>query len=85
MYLKAGENMESSGIAVGKQVMFINKAAHKREPKYYPSYGTIGTVLKVFMFSVLVQWPENETFGDGSWYCGKKDVVAVNKRSVKCV
>lgn len=77
--------MESSRIAVGKQVMFTNKEAHKRCPKYYPAYGTTGTVLKVIEHAVLVQWPEGETFGDGSWYCDREAVVVVNKRSVKCI
>lgn len=77
--------MESSRIAVGKQVMFTNKEAHKRQPEYYPRYGTIGTVLNVFVHIVLVQWPEGETFGDGSWYCDREAVVVVNKRSVKCI
>lgn len=77
--------MESSRIAVDKQVMFTNKEEHKRYPKYYPAYGTTGTVLKVLEHVVLVQWPEGETFGDGLWYCSRNDVVVVNKRSVKCI
>lgn len=77
--------MESIGIAVGKQVMFTNKEAHERRPEYYPRYGTVGTVLEVFVSTVLVQWPEGETFGDGSWYCDREAVVVVNKRSVKCI
>ena len=80
-----GENMESSRIAVGKQVMFTNKEAHKRQPEYYPRYGTIGTVLNVSVHIVLVQWPENETYGDGLWYCDREAVVVVNKRSIKCI
>lgn len=77
--------MESSRIAVGKQVMFTNKGEHERCPKYYPVYGTTGTVMKVIEHVVLVQWPEGEVSGDGLWYCGREDVVVVNKRSVKCI
>lgn len=37
--------MESSRIAVGKQVMFTNKEAHKRLTQFYPAVGTVGTIL----------------------------------------
>jgi len=65
-------------IELGTKVKYVRK--HKDEswesggtgPVFYPPIGTVGVVVNANdENSLLIQWPEGTTDGDGRWYCGK--------------
>lgn len=52
----------------GKKVRFINAAAHKESPEYYPEVGTIGVIVPVegtdferLVDDFAIQWPKGST------------------------
>lgn len=66
----------SKAIKVGDKVRFVDRKAHKQTPEYYPSVGTIGTVVmdECNPKDWKIQWPKGTTSGDDRWYCGEKSI-----------
>lgn len=63
-------------IKIGDKVRFVDRKAHKQTPEYYPSVGTIGTVVmdECNPKDWKIQWPKGTTSGDDRWYCGEKSI-----------
>ena len=59
-------------IEVGDMVRFLNEEIHEKYPYYYPAVGTIGEVILAEENSVMAQWPQGATMGDGCWYVPSK-------------
>lgn len=66
----------SKTIKIGDKVRFVDRKAHKQTPEYYPSVGTIGTVVmdECNPKDWKIQWPKGTTSGDDRWYCGEKSI-----------
>ena len=50
---------------VGDRVRYINA---RIRTSTCPPVGTVGEVLAVAKFGVMVQWPKGSTTGDGRWW-----------------
>lgn len=66
----------SKAIKIGDKVRFVDRKAHEQTPEYYPSVGTIGTVVKDARNPKdwKIQWPKGATSGDDRWYCGEESI-----------
>lgn len=64
-------------IGVGVRYIAINSEEDK-ETGYYPPVGTCGTVVDIDDVGIRVKW-DSGTKGEGIWWCGFKDVEAVNE------
>lgn len=66
----------SKAIKIGDKVRFVDRKAHEQTPEYYPSVGTIGTVVKDERNpkNWKIQWPKGATSGDDRWYCGEESI-----------
>lgn len=71
---------------IGKRVVFKNDSWHKRLPEFYPTVGTIGTVIgksQIVKDSFYIQWPKGTTSDNDEWYCERCDFEI--KSCIKCV
>lgn len=70
-------DLKSINDIIGAKVVFANDAKHKKDPYCYPPNGTIGCVVDVCRFSdsIVVDWEDGSTSGDGRWRCDSHDVA----------
>ena len=66
----------SKAIKIGDKVRFVDRKAHEQTPEYYPSVGTIGTIVmdESNPKDWKIQWPKGTTSGDDRWYCGEESI-----------
>lgn len=66
----------SKAIKIGDKVRFVDRKAHEQTPEYYPSVGTIGTVVmdECNPKDWKIQWPKGTTSGNDRWYCGEESI-----------
>lgn len=64
------------------KVRMISKSIHKMYPEYYPSVGTIGTVMRVEEDgTLLVEWPKGSLLGKNSCtFVARSDVTEVSEK-----
>ena len=63
---------------INTRVRYIHVDSEQDEESgYYPTVGTLGTVVKVGSAGILVKWDEG-TKGDGEWWCEFSDVEEIN-------
>lgn len=64
------------------KVRMINADRHRRDPEYYPSVGTIGTVMSVEDDGMLlVKWPKGSLLGKNGCTCVyRSDVTEVSEK-----
>ena len=64
------------------KVRMINADMHRMYPEYYPSVGTIGTVVRVEPYgTLLVEWPKGSVLGKNSrTFISRSDVTAVSEK-----
>lgn len=66
----------SKAIKIGDKVRFVDRKAHEQTPEYYPSVGTIGTVVmdEYNPKDWKIQWPKGTTSGNDRWYCEEESI-----------
>ena len=64
------------------KVRMINADMHRMYPEYYPSVGTIGTVVRVEYYgTLLVEWPNGSLLGKNSCtFVSRSDVTEVSEK-----
>lgn len=63
---------------IGQVVRFKEKNRSGLDPHYHPPFGTTGKVVSINeRGSLLVDWGEENTPGDGMWYCSPEHVEYV--------
>lgn len=62
---------------VGDKVRYIG-TKHDIHPQWFPSIGTIGTVVQVVdEIDCYIQWPKGSTSENDCWYCDKQNIELV--------
>lgn len=64
---------------VGDKVVFTNAEKHEKVSQFYPAVGTIGTVKKISVDDLQVDWGDAKginicTDGTKSWWCVENDI-----------
>ena len=66
-------------LKVGTIVKYIHECNEEEKATgYYPPIGTLGVVLELAHYDILVKW-DSGTKGDGDWFCGREDVEEMPK------
>lgn len=71
---------------IGKRVVFKNDFLHVRIPEFYPTVGTIGTVVGKAQFvkdCFYIRWTKGTTSGNDEWHCSRCDFEI--KSCIECV
>lgn len=67
----------------GMKVKCTSDKDHIAFPQFYPSVGTVGTVVEIsFDGDVLVKWPEGATSGDDHWWISPDHIKPVGKKQL---
>lgn len=62
---------------VGDVVVFTDKKAHKRAPRYYPAPGTVGKIVYAGYRGVMIQWPVGFTSMGDTWFASTSSIRLV--------